>query len=330
MTQPMLRIHLISLVVLLSAMLLLASCKKHGAENSTALKPRPVATDSGRTITFPPDSQMLAGFRTVRVGRGNLASRLVFPARVVATAVPAKENPKKAVLLFDDQKLYATYSQYIQNISNLQRAKTNLARVQDLFANKVATGKDLIDAENEVRVLETQVIETESDFRDEGLDPTKMINPPLEIYWLIVDVPESQLRTIAPNMPATIYFTAFGDKVYRGRIDGVGEVMDNVTRMYKVRVTMFDYSDQILVGMYGRVQVDNAGAGGNSLPLGALVTVQGQHYVFVKKTATVFERRPVTLGAQVGEYIGIETGLQPTEEVVVTGTMQLKGISFGY
>jgi hypothetical protein len=307
-----------------------AGCKKHGNGNAAVPKGRPVAADSGRTIAFPADSVMLAGFKTLGVGQASLASRLVFPARVVATAVPSKENPQKPVLLFDDQKLYAVYSQYIQNLSNLQRAKTNLARVKDLYANKVATGKDLIDAENEVRVLETQVIETESDLRDEGLDPPKLINPPLEIYWLIADVPESQLTTIAKNTAVTVYFNAFGNRQYKGRIDGIGEVMDNVTRMYKARITMFDYSDQILVGMFGRVQVENVGLPNASVPLSALVTVQGQHYVFVKKSDTTFERRSVSVGAQIGDYIALESGIRPGEQVVYTGVMQLKGISFGY
>ena len=62
----------------------------------------------------------------------------------------------------------------------------------------------------------------------------------------------------------------------------------------------------------------------------SLVTVQGKTYVFIKKPNHTFERREIQIGPQIGDRVIVYKGLILSDEIVVDGVMQLKGLSFGY
>jgi hypothetical protein len=58
--------------------------------------------------------------------------------------------------------------------------------------------------------------------------------------------------------------------------------------------------------------------------------VGGKIYAFVKIGDNEYRRRLITLGQNVEQSSIVLTGLHEGEQVVKEGTMQLKGLSFGY
>ena len=106
--------------------------------------------------------------------------------------------------------------------------------------------------------------------------------------------------------------------------------MDNVTRMVKLRIGVKDASSRLRAGMFATVRFGVSEGNSLSVPKAVMVTVQGKNYVFVKKNDTTFERREILAGAQVNNRVIVYRGLQEADAVVTTGTLQLKGISFGY
>jgi hypothetical protein len=67
-----------------------------------------------------------------------------------------------------------------------------------------------------------------------------------------------------------------------------------------------------------------------SVSKNSLITVQSRNYVFVREGSNGFRLVEVRIGPQVNDRIIIFSGIQPGLEVVTEGTMQLKGMSFGY
>jgi multidrug efflux pump subunit AcrA (membrane-fusion protein) len=60
------------------------------------------------------------------------------------------------------------------------------------------------------------------------------------------------------------------------------------------------------------------------LPEDAIVH-DGEHdYVFVLVAPGTFEQRDVELGSPTGEVVEVREGIEPGEEIAVTGTFQLK------
>ena len=72
-------------------------------------------------------------------------------------------------------------------------------------------------------------------------------------------------------------------------------------------------------GMYATAQL-SAGADKDVLvvPLGALVTVGDQHFVWVVKDSAV-TRQPVTVGRATGEVVEVTAGLGDSDQIVARG-----------
>ena len=100
--------------------------------------------------------------------------------------------------------------------------------------------------------------------------------------------------------------------------------------MVKLRIGLPNSNNQLRAGMFASVSFGVSEGTNLSVPKSALITVQGKNYVFVKTSPTTFARKDVLSGAQINDRVIIYGGIQAGDEVVTDGTMQLKGISFGY
>jgi RND family efflux transporter MFP subunit len=163
-----------------------------------------------------------------------------------------------------------------------------------------------------------------------GLDPVKLRNPKSREAWLICEIPESQIAQVKQGMQCNVTFTAFGDQQFKGVVDGMGAAVDKVTRMIKLRVILGNPSNQFQVGMFANVSFLLKEGSAISVPITAIINVQGKDYVFVKTSANTFERRDVLVGQQLDDRAVVLHGINENEDVVSKGAMQMKGISFGY
>ncbi|GAA4451692.1 efflux RND transporter periplasmic adaptor subunit [Rurimicrobium arvi] len=332
----------------------------HSPQKDQQKKPsdKPVVTENGAHILLPDDTATTSFFKVSPVLHGNENGAFVAPARVVATVVRSRENPDQNLVLFDNPDLTANYTALLQHVMsirqhlNIVRQKNAIAsqkeievsRFSDLAAHGAGTGKevadaktDLISAETEKAVAETElanektgIIEHEARLKLAGFDPESLIHADLGKVWLICEIPETFVTKVQEGNSCTLFFTAFPDTSFTGTIEDVGEVIDNITRMVKLRIGMQHTGYQLRAGMFAQVQFGVSEGNVLSVPRSAVVTVQGKQYVFVRENARSYIRKPVTTGPQIGEHILVYDGLQTGDQVVTEGTMQLKGISFGY
>ena len=128
----------------------------------------------------------------------------------------------------------------------------------------------------------------------------------------------------------TIQFTAFPNENFTGTIDDIADLVDQTTRMIKLRVSINNSNGKLKAGMFGTVAFGLSEGKNLSINKDALITVQGRNYVFLQTAPQVFERREVRIGDQIGDRIVAFGGLKDGENVVTKGVMQLKGLSFGY
>ena len=106
-------------------------------------------------------------------------------------------------------------------------------------------------------------------------------------------------------------------------------MVDNATRMVKLRVSVNNANNKLKAGMFATISFGISEGDVLSVSKSAVITIQGQNYVFVR-SGNVFERRNVVIGDEVGDRIVIFSGLRKNEKVAIKGVMQLKGLSFGY
>ncbi len=327
---------------------------KHKEAPVTAKDLSPVVSNNGLNISIP-DPAIDTFFKTEKVGNGLVTAEMSAPGKVAAAVVSSSQGK---LILFDNPDLASTYSQLTQNLNNITQKKNIVAqksavikqkqievqRYEDLAAHGAGTGKDVSDAKTDLLLAESDLKMAQSDVNTEqagimeheallksgGFNPGALSSMMPGNVYVTCDIPENQIGKIKAGTVCTLSFPSFPNEKFSGNIDNITDVIDNSTRMIKVRITLPNKDNRIKAGMFVMVGFGINEGNNNTVPAASLITVQGKNYVFVKKSATAFERREVTIGQQLGDRVIVYSGLQPGEEVAVAGVMQLKGLSFGY
>jgi multidrug efflux pump subunit AcrA (membrane-fusion protein) len=324
--------------------LLLAGCGHKTQKPVVTDDPGPAITNNGQQITFP-DTASSNFFAIEPVGDSTLSGTLHSPGKVAAIVVRS-DGGGQNIVLFDDPGLTSDYSQLIQhsiNINhiqeiNIKQKQIELSRTQDLYDHGAASGKDILEAKSNLSMEQTnlanektQLIEHESGLKSAGFDPQALRNVSPGYAFIICDIPENQLGNVSKGTPCTIVLSSFPNNTYNGKVEDIADVIDNVTRMVKLRIRLATPDTDIRAGMFAMVTFRvNGDSKGININRDALVTSEGQNYVFVRTAPNTFTRREVRTGQQIGDRVAVYSGLQNGENVVVKGVMQLKGLSFGY
>lgn len=305
------------------------SCKKKEVQ-TTQITPLPVVEQDGAKITFANDPHTLSFFAVDTVIAENIAGSFEAPASVAVTIEGPSSQGVRGTVLFDNPDLGATYSAFLQHLINIRTNRLNLERVQDLSQHGAATGKEVLDAETQLANEEAAITEQEAKLRIAGLDPEALKKPSHDEAWLLCEVPESQLQQLKVGTPCNIRFTAYPTETFKAHVSGLGAEVDNITRLVKARVALANPKNKFQVGMFAAVSFDMKSGNALSVPVRAVVNVQGKDFAFIATAPNVFERRELLLGQQVNDRAIVLHGLNPGDQVVIKGAMELKGISFGY
>lgn len=351
--------RIISCTFIAAFTLLISACGSGEHKKDHApVSAKPVVKNNGTIIEFPADTVTQRFFKTEVISKGDLDAVLLAPARVVATVVRSKENPGQNLVLFDNPDLTANYTALLQHVINIRQKlsviqqkkaivsqkEIELKRFTDLVSHGAGTGKDVADAKTDLILAQsdasvaeielanekTSILEHEARLKLAGFDPESLLRAPLDKVWLICDVPENLVNKIKEGNSCQLNFTAYPDDKFTGLIEDVGEVIDNTTRMVKLRIGLPNINNKLRAGMFANVHFGVDEGSNLSIPKSAMVTVQGRNYVFVRSGTGVFERREIVTGVQVNDRIVVYSGLEERDTVVTDGAMQLKGISFGY
>lgn len=328
---------------ILVLLLLLSACRSEEKKEplpSTA----PVISNNGHTILFP-DSSNLSFFKTEKVRSGDLEAEFTAPANIAATIVPSREGANQNIVLFEDPELASNYTQLLQhqiNINqiqnvNIRQKQLELDRTKDLNAHGTATGQELMNAESALSMERSllanekaALVEHESKLITAGFSPELFRRSKAGTAYLISGIPETHIDKIGEGSDCTIVFHAFPDKVFTGKIDAIADVVDASTRMVKVRISVGNTSKKLKAGMFANVSFNLSGGNHIGISKNSLVTIQGNHFVFIKNADDTFERTQIQIGQQIGDRIVVYSGLSDNDEIAVEGVMQLKGLSFGY
>jgi hypothetical protein len=330
-------------IYILLFLVLFSSCGSN--ENKpTVEQTTPTVSNNGTTISFP-NTNTVSFFKTEKINSTTIEAELNSPAKIVATVLPSGEGASQNIILFDNPELSGNYTQLIQhqiNISqiqniNLKQKQIELERTKDLVLHGAATGQDLLNAQTALSIEQTNLanekaalIEHETKLKSGGFNPEILRKAKAGTAYIICDIPENQISKIKAGQSCNIVFTAFPNEKITGKVDAIADLLDNVTRMVKVRITIQNAANKLKAGMFATVSFGISEGNFITISKTSLITVQGKNYVFVKKSATEFERREIQTGQQIGDRLIVFSGLDNGDEIAIEGVMQLKGLSFGY
>lgn len=321
---------------------LLLACTR-GEEQRVEVIHQPIVTENGNRIDFH-DTFSADFFTTARIDQNPAQAPFVAPGKVGAGVFPSS-GASQNIILFDNPELSSTYTQLIQSGINVQQLRDvvikqrelELERVKDLRQHGSATGQELLEAESALSAERSNLanemagmVEYETLLQSAGFDPQQLRNAKAGVVYVISSIPENLISKIEKGTKATVVFSAYPGEEYTGVVEGVGDIVDNLSRMVKLRIRVANDSGKLKAGMFATVSFNLEKGEFGSIDKNALVTVQGRNYVFVKTGEKSFERREVNIGQEIGDKIIILNSLNDTDEVAVKGVLQLKGLSFGY
>jgi cobalt-zinc-cadmium efflux system membrane fusion protein len=315
--------------ILISLSLILLICCKEKKAAEVKKPQRPVVEDQGKRINFRNDPQSLAFFKTAPVGKQNMEADFDAPSRIIASIVRSNENSGN-LILFENPDLTANYSSFKQHQTNIAKYSLNLHRTVDLFKHGSATGKEVTDARTQLTNEQSAIIEDEAKLRLSGLNPEELETGKVGKVWLICDISEVHIVKFSEGSACYVIFNSFPNEKFQGKIEDIGEVVDNVTRMVKIRIAISSPDKRLKAGMFGTVHFGIYEGNYLNVPGTSVITVEGKDYVFIKTNKNTFERKEVLTGQQIKDRIIIYNGIRESDSVVTQGAMQLKGLSFGF
>ncbi len=141
---------------------------------------------------------------------------------------------------------------------------------------------------------------------------------------VVVRVPDRDVTLTNPGDPAVVTVDGLGGREFRGTVSRIGESEDPATRTMRVEIDLANPDDLLREGMYGRaiIALEHPSTTRLTLPTACILdrTGKGSGTVQVVRDGVV-ARVKVTLGADNGNLVEVETGLKPDDDVILRSSM---------
>ncbi|MEI9973505.1 MAG: efflux RND transporter periplasmic adaptor subunit [Ignavibacteriota bacterium] len=273
--------------------------------------------------------------------------------RVVEIDARLGDEVKAGQILFKvrSNDIAGAFSDYRKAVKNEQLAKVQLERAQLLFENGAVAKSALEIAQNAEENAKVDLETTQEHLHLLGSDPdhptgivevhapvagvitdqqitnssgvTALTAPnPFTIsdvshVWIVCDVYENDLAQVHVGEFAEVRLNAYPDRVLRGRIANIGQIMDPNLRTAKVRLEV-ENPGLMRFGMFvtatfrGDAKEQHA-----SVPATAILHLHDRDWVYVPQEGGKFRRLEVTSGIMLpGNMQEIVSGLKPGQQVV--------------
>lgn len=214
--------------------------------------------------------------------------------------------------------------------SEFDRAQTRLAQwggsaggVNESFTLKTPVGGEIVERSihSGQEVRSDQMLAGTADLAA----PLFIISDPSRL-WVLLDVTEQDLARLSPGQTLEIHAQAFGDQIFHGKIEVIGQTLDADTRTIKVRGTVDNSQRLLKAQMYASINVITAMPMQPLVPLKAVFLREGKPFVFLRHDAATFEMRPITTAAEEGGHMLVSEGLKAGDEVVTEGSLALESV----
>lgn len=156
----------------------------------------------------------------------------------------------------------------------------------------------------------------------------------LSELWVLLDLAESQLSQVRAGQSVDFTVSALPEQRFTGRVEYVGDLVDEKTRTIPVRVVVSNPQGLLKPGMFAQAEVaiqgSVGGEGGSErpqrlvLPREAVQKVGEEQVVFVSAGENQFKPVRVRTGASSATEVEILSGIESGTRVVTQGAFILK------
>ncbi len=234
-------------------------------------------------------------------------------------------------------------------------AKNNLKVAQELYEGKLNTDREVIEAKSVLEKANAQLKRMEETFkiynlRDgstfevrspiSGFIIQKNINQDMQLrsdrtdnifdiakiddVWAIANVNESDIADIRMGVDAYVTTLSYKDKVFKGNVDKIFNVIDPITRAMKVRIKLKNENYFLKPEMRAFIRleiVDEQQDKRLVVPAKSVIFDNNKSYVMIFKDRYNIETREVDVYRTVGKQTYIESGVKEGEKVITNNQL---------
>jgi membrane fusion protein, heavy metal efflux system len=277
--------------------------------------------------------------------------------RLVSLKVALGDRVKKGqeLAIIDSPDLGQAYDDDAKAADSLRLADKNLERQEGQHRLGAASDKDLDQAKSDRAQALAEYTRTQARLRMLGAStdkshllivaasmsgsitalsaaPGDMINDPtqalmtiadLSTVWVTALVPETEVKAVYKDQSAEVTLSAYPEKVLRGKVLFVSDVIEPDSRRNKLRIAFANADYALKPNMFATVTVIGPDRTEVVVPSSALLMNNDRTSVFVATAPWTFERRTVDPDLGDGATVAIRSGLAAGDQVVVKGGILL-------
>lgn len=253
---------------------------------------------------------------------------------------------------------YEAAKTYFAAQSANELAQKNYNRQKDLVANGVASLKDLEQTQSEANIAAREFEQAKATLQIFNIDagslqmgqPLKVVSPifgevvkynitigsyakedsgPLAVIadlsrvWVNALVKEKYFGAIKHGDHVEVFTDAHPDKIVRGTIYHIGEILDEENRSLEVIIECNNTDRELKLGMFCEVHFLSSPAKAIILPSTAIMQEQDNDYVLIKTSKNRYIRRKVETETVNLDSVRIISGIDEGENVVTKGGISL-------
>jgi cobalt-zinc-cadmium efflux system membrane fusion protein len=264
----------------------------------------------------------------------------------------------------DSVELGEAINRYHQSKTRLSLAQSNMDRITALVEKKIAARKDILQAETEYKMAQTELHTDEERLSLYGVsasdlagnkhkrpllpvrspiggiiiekhaivgelsDPSKSLYTVADLssVWVLVDINEKDLSKVRKGQGAIVSVGAFPDLKLKGRVTYIADLVDEATRTVKARIEVANPGRKLKPEMFASVELALPAdtPAVLAVPEDAFQELEGKKVLFVTENGTEFEPRRVELGRASGGMAEVVAGLKEGERYAAKGSFLLK------
>jgi len=287
-----------------------------------------------------------------------------FAGRITRSYIRLGQHIKKNEAIFEinSPDFFEASNTFFQAKQEMQLAKKNLKRQEDLTKNGIGAKKELEEAEVDYAIkerdfenakLSLKVFQVDADklvagqslivrspiegeiidnnivigqYIKEDEEPVALVAE-LNKVWVVGQVKEKDITKISKESDVEICTSANTESCIKAKVYHISDILDEETRSVQVYIEC-DNSERFLKpGMYASVKFIHTPEEKILIPASAVLQMEDNNYVFVKTANNSFEKREIRTETSSSDKLIVTSGLKQGEKIVSEGSyflMQVK------
>ncbi|MCW7491190.1 efflux RND transporter periplasmic adaptor subunit [Leptospira sp. 2 VSF19] len=270
-----------------------------------------------------------------------------------------KKGQKLATI--DSPELAKLRSAYLVAKSKYTAAEQNLNRISSLVKMNLAAKQELIDAESNLKVIESEKISAEENLRANGLAIDNSASGVYTVFsprsglalsrnaipgsivlgnqilttiaelsklWFQAKIFENDLKYLSEGIPGKIILNAYPDFEFEGILEHIGEKVDPESRTVHARLVFKNKGRKAKIGLFGKAILNVNGRKGIQISEEAIQSYQNKKFIFIESKSNEFKWNEITTGITTDGKTEVISGITEGDRVVTKGAFELKAILF--